>query len=67
VHGEDLLIDDCRNGQAVEAIGEGLPELDVISSLTLVVETVNAVDGSTFVISTENEKILRVLDLVGQQ
>lgn len=25
VHCEDLLVDDCCNGQAVEAVGEGLP------------------------------------------
>lgn len=31
---EDLLIDDGRDRQAVEAVGEGLPQLDVVSPLT---------------------------------
>ena len=44
MHREDLLIDDCSNGQAVEAVGKGLPQLDVVSALALVVETVYAVD-----------------------
>ena len=44
MHGEDLLINDGGNGQAVEAVGEGLPQLDVVSSLALIVETVDAVD-----------------------
>ncbi len=31
VHGEDLLIDDSSNWEAVETIGEGFPELDVVT------------------------------------
>jgi len=33
VHSENLFVDDCGYGQAVEAVGEGLPELDVVSPL----------------------------------
>lgn len=44
MHGEDLLVNDGGNGQAVEAVGESLPQLDVVSSLALIVETVDAVD-----------------------
>ena len=51
MHGEDLLIDDSCNWQAIEAIGEGLPQLDVVSSLALIVEPVNPVDGGTLVVS----------------
>ena len=67
VHGEDLLINDGGDGQAVEAVGESLPKLDVVASLALVVETVDAVDGSTLVVTAENEEVLGVLDLVRQQ
>jgi hypothetical protein len=67
VHSEDLLVDDSGNGQAVEAVGEGLPELDVISPFALVVESVNAVDRGALVVATEDEEILGVLDLVGKQ
>lgn len=35
--------------------------------LTLVVETVDPVDTGTLVISSENEKVFGVLDLVGEQ
>ena len=34
---------------------------------TLVVEAVNAVDAGAFVIAPEDEKVLRVLDLVGKE
>ena len=44
MHGEDLLVNDGGNGQAVEAVGEGLPQLDVVSSLALIVKAVDAVD-----------------------
>jgi hypothetical protein len=67
VHGEDLLVNDGGNGKAVEAVGEGLPQLDVVSSLALIVETVDAVDRGTLVVTAEDEEVLGVLDLVGEE
>ena len=67
MHGEDLLVDDGSDGQAVEAISESLPKLDVVSSLALIVETVDAVDRGALVVTTENEEVLRVLDLVCEE
>lgn len=67
MHGENLLIDDGRNGQAVEAVGKGLPQLDVISPFALIVETVDSVNGGTLVVATEDEEVLGVFDLVGEE
>jgi hypothetical protein len=67
VHGEDLLVNNGGNGKAVEAVGEGLPQLDVVSSLALIVETVDAVDRGTLVVTAEDEEVLGVLDLVGEE
>jgi hypothetical protein len=67
VHGEDLLVDDGGDGQAVEAVSERLPQLDVVSPFALVVETVDAVDRGALVVATEDEEVLRVLDLVREQ
>jgi hypothetical protein len=67
VRGEDLLVNNGGDWQAVEAIGEGLPQLDAASTLALVVEAVDAVDGGGLMIASEDEEVLRVLDLVGQQ
>lgn len=67
MHGENLLVNDSSNGKAVEAVGESLPELDVVSALALVVETVDTVDGGALVVSTQNEEVLGVLDLVGKE
>jgi hypothetical protein len=64
MHCEDLLIDDGGNGQAVEAIREGLPELDVVPSLALIVETVDTVNRGAFMVATQDEEVFGVLDLV---
>lgn len=64
MHGEDLLVNDRGNGQAVKAVGESLPQLDVVTSLALIVETVDAVDGRALVVAAQDEEVLRVLDLV---
>ena len=64
MHREDLLVDDRCNGQAVEAVGERLPELDVVSSLALIIEPIDTVDGRAFVVATEDEEVFRVFDLV---
>lgn len=67
MHGENLLIDDSSNGKAVEAVGERLPQLDIVAALALVVETVDTVDGCALVVAAEDEEVLRVLDLVREQ
>lgn len=67
MHCKDLLINDGRNWQAVEAVGKCFPQLDVVTSLAFVVESVDAVDGSTLVVTTENEEVLWVFDLVCEE
>lgn len=67
MHCEDLLVNNSSNGQAVEAVSKGLPQLNVISSLALVVEAVDAVDRGAFVVTTEDEEVLWVFDLVRKQ
>jgi hypothetical protein len=67
VHGEDLLVNDGGDGQAVEAVGEGLPQLDVVATLALIVEAVDAVDGRALVVAAQDEEVLGILDLVGEQ
>ena len=67
MHGEDLLIDDSRNGETVEAVRESLPQLNVVPPLALIVETIDTVDGGALVVTTENEEVLGVLDLVSQK
>lgn len=67
MHREDLLVNDGCNGQAVEAIGKSLPELDVITTLALIVESVDAIDRCAFMIAPKDEEVLGVFDLVCEQ
>ena len=67
MHSENFLIDDCRNRQAVEAISERLPQLNIIPPLALIVESIYAVDRCTLVVSTQDEEILWILNLVREK
>lgn len=67
MHAEDLLVDDGGDWETVETVGEGLPQFDVVTSLALVVETVYSVDGSTLVVTSHDEEVLWVFDLVREQ
>ena len=63
MHAENLLVDNCRDRKAVEAVGEGFPELEVVPALALVVKAVDAINGRTLVISAQDEEILGIFDL----
>jgi len=67
MHREDLLINNGSDWQAVEAIRKSFPQLDVVSALTLVIKPINTVDRCAFVISSENEEVFRIFDLVCQK
>jgi hypothetical protein len=64
VNAEYFLCDDSGKGETVEHIGEGLPDFDVTASLAFVMEPVDAGDVGTFVITSENEEIFWVFELV---
>lgn len=63
---EYFLINNRSNGQAVETVGERLPEFNIVSAFAFIVESVYPIDTGALVITTQQEKILWVLDLVRQ-
>lgn len=65
MHGEDFLVDDGCDWQTVEAVCECLPKLDVITSLALIVEAIDAVYRCAFVIAAKDEEVFWIFDLVG--
>lgn len=67
VHAQDLLINEGRYRQAVEDVGEHLPQLDGVPSLAFVVEAIDAIDAGTLVIATEDEEVFGIHDFVRQQ
>ena len=42
-------------------------EVNKILMLTFVIETVDAVDARTFVVSSEEEEVLRIFDFIGKE
>ena len=64
MHGEDLLVDDRCDGQAIEAVGKCLPQLDIVTSLAFVIEPVYAINRGALMVTSKNEEVLRVLDFV---
>jgi len=65
VHAENFFINNSSNRKTVETISESFPELDVIASLALIIETIDSVNRGTLVVSSEKEEVLRVLYFVG--
>ena len=53
MHAENLVIYKSSYGQAVEAVSEDFPELDGVASFAFIIETINTVDGCTFVVTSE--------------
>jgi len=52
VHAEDFLVDQRGDGQTIEDIAKDAPESDGIPTLALVVEAVDTIDLSAFVVTT---------------
>lgn len=67
MHAKYLIVNDSGHREAVEAIGEELPEPNAETALALVVEAIDPVDGSTFMVSSKEEEVVRVFDLVGEK
>lgn len=64
MHAEYLFVNDRCNRQAVETVCERLPQLNVVSSLALVVEPVDSVNRCSLVVSSKKKEVLWVLDFV---
>lgn len=67
MHTENLVINDSSYWKAVEAISKELPKPNTETALALVVEAVNPINGSTFMVSSKEEEVVRVFDLVGEE
>ena len=67
VHAQYFVIDERRDGHAIEDILELLPYTNGVASLALVVKSVDAIDLPALVITPQQEEVLLELDLVGEQ
>jgi hypothetical protein len=67
VHAEYLATHHCSDGHAVETTGENFPKLHGISPLALVIETIYPIQGGALMVSSQEEKVIRIFDFVAQK
>ena len=67
MHAQNPLVNDGGDWQHVETAAEFLPQRDGIPPLALVVKAIHSIDVGAFVISTQEEDMVRVFHLVGHQ
>jgi len=67
MHAKNFLIDESCDRQAVKHVTEDAPESNGVTSLAFVVEAVNTVDLGTFMVSSEEEEVLGVLNFVAKK
>jgi hypothetical protein len=67
VHAENLVIDEGRNGHAIENILELFPDADWVAALALIVEAIDSIDLSALVVTAQQEEVLLEFDLVREQ
>ena len=67
MHTQDFFINHCGYGQTIEGFSEYLPETDTEAALALIIESIDSVDRCTFMVSSKEEKVVRVLDFVSKQ
>ena len=64
MHAEYLVINECCNWHAVKYVLEFLPYADTVPPFAFVVESIDPVNLSAFMVSAEKEKVLFKLYLV---
>lgn len=67
MHAENLVVNECSDGHAIEDVLEFFPDADAVAALAFVVEPVDPVNLTTLVITAQEEKILLVLQFVCKQ
>ena len=67
MHAKDLVVNEGRDGHAVEDILELLPDTDRVPALAFIIESVNTVDLTALVIASQKEEVLLELGLIGKK
>ena len=67
VHCKDLFVNDSCDRQAIETISECLPQFYIVAPFAFVVKTIYSIDRCAFVVTAQDEEVLRILDLVSQE
>ena len=64
MHANDLIIDHSSAWKAIKGVAKLFPHLNRETSAALIVKPIDPIDTSTFVVSSQEEEIFRILDFV---
>lgn len=67
MHAQNAVFNNSSDWQAVKKITKGFPELDIVPSLALIVESIHSADGLRFMVASQYKEIFRVFNLIGHQ
>ena len=67
MHTQNPVIHDGRHRQHVESESKFLPDLNIVPSFALVVESIHSVDRLALVVASQQEKVVRKLDFECEQ
>ena len=67
MHADDALLHQGAHGHVAKSVAEALPEVRRVAPLALVEEAVDAVDGRTLVVATQQEEVLGLQGLVDEE
>lgn len=67
MHANDFVINDSTTWEAVEGIAKLFPHFYRETAATFIIKSVDTVDTGTLVITSQEEKVFWVLDLVGKE
>lgn len=67
MHTQYPIIDNCTNWQNIENGPEFSPKFDIIPPFTFIIKAVHSVNGLAFVVASQQEEVIRVLNFIGHQ
>ena len=67
MHANDFVVNDSTARETVERIAKLLPHLYRETAATFVIKAINTVDTSTFVVTSQEEKVFWILDFVRKE
>jgi hypothetical protein len=67
MHTENSIFNKCCNRKIIEQVNERLPQLHGVPTSAFIPEPIDSRDVLAFMISSQQEDSLGILDLVGKQ
>jgi hypothetical protein len=67
MHTDNLIINHCTTGQAIKGVAKLFPHFHGKATATFVVEAIDTINTSAFMVTSQQEKVFRVFNFVGKQ